>query len=108
MNFEYNPPSKVFGYKSYSLKPDGENIAVTKENVEEYVSLMSKFILGEGIEKQLQSFKDGFDSVFSMDSLKSFEPVELQLLMSGDQAPSWTYDEIINFTEPKLGYTKER
>ena len=51
---------------------------------------------------------DGFDSVFSMDSLKSFEPIELQLLMSGDQAPNWTYDEIINFTEPKLGYTKDR
>ena len=26
--FEYNPPSTVFGYKSYSLKPDGENIVI--------------------------------------------------------------------------------
>ncbi len=43
-----------------------------------------------------------------MDSLKCFEPYELQLLLSGDQAPSWTYEEIINYTEPKLGYTKER
>lgn len=43
-----------------------------------------------------------------MDSLKCFEPNELQLLLSGDQTPSWTYDEVINFTEPKLGYTKER
>ncbi len=53
-------------------------------------------------------FTDGFDSVFSIDSLKAFEPNELQLLMSGDQAPCWTYDEIINYTEPKLGYTKDR
>jgi E3 ubiquitin-protein ligase HECTD1 len=46
--------------------------------------------------------------VFSMDSLKCFEPMEIQVLISGEQAPNWTYDEIINYTEPKLGYTKER
>lgn len=105
--FEYNPPSKVYGYKSYSLKPDGENILVTKDNVAEYVDLMTKFLLKEGIEKQLQAFKDGFDSVFSMDSLKCFEPYEFQLLLSGDQAPSWTYEDIMNYTEPKLGYSKD-
>ena len=58
--------------------------------------------------KNVFLFTDGFDSVFSIDSLKAFEPNELQLLMSGDQAPCWTYDEIINYTEPKLGYTKDR
>lgn len=106
--FEYNPPSNVFGYKSFSLKPDGENILVCKSNVEEYVDLMSRFLLRDGIEKQLQAFKDGFDSVFSMDALKCFEPLEFQMLLSGDQAPSWTYDDLINYTEPKLGYSKER
>jgi hypothetical protein len=60
------------------------------------------------LKSKLIIIKDGFDSVFSIDSLKSFEPKELQLLLSGDQAPSWSYDEIINFTEPKLGYTKDR
>ena len=69
---------------------------------------MTEFIFKICIEPQLQAFKDGFDSVFSMDSLKCFEPFELQLLLSGDQAPNWTRDEIINYTEPKLGYTKER
>jgi E3 ubiquitin-protein ligase HECTD1 len=53
-------------------------------------------------------FSDGFDSVFSMDSLKCFEPYEFQLLLSGDQAPSWTYEDIMNYTEPKLGYSKDR
>jgi len=42
-----------------------------------------------------------------MNSLKCFEPKELQLLISGEQAPNWTYEEIMNYTEPKLGYTKE-
>ena len=103
---------------------------MTIENLEEYVDLMSKFLLKDGIEKQMESFKskhfwplflsllrladllhlatDDVDSVFSIDSLKCFEPSELQLLISGDQAPKWTYEEIIKYTEPKLGYTKDR
>lgn len=105
--FEYNPPSKIYGYQSYALKPDGQNINVNSQNVDEYVSLMSRFLLNQGIEKQLQAFKEGFDSVFSMDALRCFEPDELQLLISGEQAPTWTYDEILTYTEPKLGYTKE-
>ena len=42
-----------------------------------------------------------------MDSLKCFEPNELQLLLSGDQTPAWNLEDIMNHTEPKLGYTKE-
>jgi len=26
--FEYNPPSTIFGYRSYSLKPNGENLVI--------------------------------------------------------------------------------
>ncbi len=55
--FEFNPPSRLYGYTSYSLIPGGENVSVTKENLKEYVELMSKFLLKDGIEKQLQSFK---------------------------------------------------
>lgn len=28
-------------------------------------------------------------------------------MVSGDQYPSWTAEDIFNFTEPKLGYTKD-
>ncbi len=81
---------------------------VTSHNVDEYIRLVSQFMLNDGVRRQLQAFKDGFDTVFPMDSLRCFEPFELQLLLSGDQAPSWTYEEVVNFTEPKLGYTKDR
>lgn len=57
LTFEYNPPSKVYGYHSYNLKEKGHDILVCRENAEEYVSLMSRFILNGGIEKQLQAFK---------------------------------------------------
>jgi E3 ubiquitin-protein ligase HECTD1 len=43
-----------------------------------------------------------------MEKLFPFSPVELQTMLCGDQAPQWTRDDVINYTEPKLGYTRER
>ena len=28
-------------------------------------------------------------------------------MLSGEQAPEWSYDDLMNYTEPKFGYTKE-
>jgi hypothetical protein len=28
-------------------------------------------------------------------------------MMCGDQYPSWTKEDVLAFTEPKLGYTRE-
>ena len=50
----------------------------------------------------------GFNSVFPMEKLFPFSPSELQLILCGDQAPQWTRNDILQYTEPKLGYTKER
>ena len=53
-------------------------------------------------------FADGFDEVFPIEKLHSFSPSELQTMMCGDQAPMWTRDDVLNYTDPKLGYTRER
>ena len=37
-----------------------------------------------------------------------FSASELQMILCGDQAPQWSKDDVLNYTEPKLGYTKER
>lgn len=50
----------------------------------------------------------GFNMVFPMEKLYPFSPGELQLILCGDQGPQWTKDDILNYTEPKLGYTRER
>ena len=43
-----------------------------------------------------------------MEKLHSFSAYELQLLLCGEQTPNWTREDIINFTEPKFGYSRER
>ena len=50
----------------------------------------------------------GFDRVFPMDQLQTFSAYELKLLVCGEQTPNWTREDILNFTEPKYGYTKDR
>jgi HECT-domain (ubiquitin-transferase) len=54
------------------------------------------------------AFLAGFDEVFPMEKLFLFSPNELQMILCGDQSPQWTREDIINYTEPKLGYTKDR
>lgn len=43
-----------------------------------------------------------------MEKLGSFSPEEVQMILCGNQSPSWSAEDIINYTEPKLGYTRER
>lgn len=42
-----------------------------------------------------------------MSKLGSFSPDEVRLMLCGEQTPSWTREDIIAYTEPKLGFTRE-
>lgn len=56
----------------------------------------------------LTSSSEGFNRVFPMEKMSSFSHKEVQMILCGNQSPSWTADDIINYTEPKLGYTRDR
>ena len=56
---------------------------------------------------QMRAFREGFDRVFPLSTLRAYSPEEVQRLLSGEQCPEWSRDDILNFTEPKLGYTRE-
>ncbi|VDM13543.1 unnamed protein product [Wuchereria bancrofti] len=124
LTFCVNPSSTIFSYKQMELIENGTNIDVTANNVELYIAACTDFYLSSGILNQLKAFREGFDLVFPLRNLRMFVPRELQAglkleifcfyinisdgtLLSGDQCPEWTREDIISFTEPKLGYTKE-
>ena len=108
LTFAFNPSSSVYGFENIELKPDGENIDVTLDNIEEYVELVTDLCLRSGIQRQMEAFRSGFNRVFPMEKLFPFSPSELQTILCGDQAPQWSREDILNYTEPKLGYTRER
>uniref|UniRef100_A0A182VUY9 E3 ubiquitin-protein ligase n=1 Tax=Anopheles minimus TaxID=112268 RepID=A0A182VUY9_9DIPT len=107
LTFTYLPSSKNYGYGSADLIPNGSNIDVTINNVEEYCNLTIAFCLQEGIAKQLAAFHRGFCEVFSLNKLAAFTPEEIRKMLCGEQNPEWTREDIMTYTEPKLGYTKE-
>uniref|UniRef100_A0A3B3V6I1 E3 ubiquitin-protein ligase n=1 Tax=Poecilia latipinna TaxID=48699 RepID=A0A3B3V6I1_9TELE len=107
LNFQFCPSSKVHGFSAVDLKSNGDDEMVTVENAEEYVELMFDFCMHTGIQKQMEAFKEGFNQVFPMEKLSSFSHKEVQMVLCGNQSPSWNADDIINYTEPKLGYTRD-
>lgn len=77
-------------------------------NLSEYIKLTREWMLWKGIARQLESFNAGFSAVFPPRRLRAFNPEELRLMLCGQQAPQWTREDLLNYTEPKLGYTRER
>jgi E3 ubiquitin-protein ligase HECTD1 len=108
LTFTYLPSSKVYEYAAAELIPNGANVDVTIENVEEYCDLTIKFCLQDGLAKQLNAFHKGFCEVFPLSKLAAFSPDEARKMICGEQHPQWTREELLNFTEPKLGYSKDR
>lgn len=108
LTFTYLPSSNVYGYTAVDLVENGSDIDVTIDNLEEYCDLTLNFCLERGIAKQLDAFHRGFSQVFSVNKLAAFTPDEARMMICGEQSINWTRDDLLNYTEPKLGYTKER
>lgn len=103
LTFIYSPSSKMYGYTFAELLPNGSNIEVDINNVEEYCDLTVKFCIQDGLEKQLVAFEKGFNEVFDLSKLAAFTPLEARKMICGEQHPEWTMEELMNYTEPKLG-----
>ncbi|XP_037821769.1 E3 ubiquitin-protein ligase Ufd4 isoform X3 [Lucilia sericata] len=107
LTFTYLPSSSVYGYEYAELVPNGVDIDVTINNLEEYCESLISFCLQDGIAKQLDAFHRGFCEVFPLQKLAAFSPAEARMMICGEQHPQWTREDLINYTEPKLGYSKD-
>jgi len=110
LTFQYSPSSSIFTTEDnpiVDLVPNGGEKVVTLENVDEYVTSSLDFILDQGIRKQMNAFRKGFNAVFPIERLGSFAPAEVRTMLCGDQCPVFTREDIIRYTEPKLGYSRD-
>ena len=69
--------------KTVPLKENGENIDVTNENKNEYVSLYINYRLRKSIINQVTAFCEGFNWLIPHDEIKCFSQSELDLLICG-------------------------
>jgi len=73
----------------HELKPDGDKIPVTSENVNEYIELTWRWMLEGSIKTQFDAFRGGFCIVMQPKTLKIFWPEELELLVKGKKVYDW-------------------
>mmetsp|Transcript_84127 Transcript_84127/g.116235 ORF Transcript_84127/g.116235 Transcript_84127/m.116235 type:complete len:90 (-) Transcript_84127:394-663(-) len=86
---------------------------VTIDNLQNYIDLSLHFFFEETIKMQIKAFKKGFNSIFSIDTLKSFDSQnEIDLLVCGIDC-SKNDDEFTNIAllseiiETNHGYTMQ-
>nr|XP_019937001.1 PREDICTED: ubiquitin-protein ligase E3A-like [Paralichthys olivaceus] len=90
----------------YDLKEQGDQIAVTKENRQEFVDLYTDYILNESVERQFRAFKKGFQMVTNESPLKYlFRPEEVELLICGSR--KLDFEALEKTTEYDGGYSKD-
>lgn len=107
LTMEYAPSSTMHGFTSHELVPGGAEVEVTLDNVEEYVKLMCRFVLDEGVAAQREAIREGIAQVFPPTQLNALTPQELRRLLAGEGGVSWTREELVREVEPRNGYTAE-
>jgi E3 ubiquitin-protein ligase TRIP12 len=78
----------------FTVQPGGRDIAVTMENVDDYIHEALNAIIGKGAQIQAKAFKDGFSKVFPIMDLQAFSADELVMLF-GNSDEDWSAESKI-------------
>lgn len=69
--------------RTVDLIENGQNINVTEENKEQYVSLVCQYRMTTAIKEQTKAYLEGFNELVKPDLISIFTAKELELLISG-------------------------
>ncbi|XP_026324123.1 E3 ubiquitin-protein ligase TRIP12 isoform X4 [Hyposmocoma kahamanoa] len=93
------------------LRRGGRDLPVTAHNLHSYIALVTHWLLYEGVAKQMEAFREGFESVFPLNNLKIFYPEELEQVFcgspSGGREQRWDARMLAECIRPDHGYTAE-
>ncbi|XP_074040259.1 E3 ubiquitin-protein ligase ctrip isoform X3 [Leptinotarsa decemlineata] len=92
------------------LMKNGRSTHLTIHNLHLYVKLMSHWILHEGVSRQMESLREGFESVFPLRNLRVFLPEELESVFCGspkDYVLGWDVKTLMECCRPDHGYTAD-
>ncbi|RYH29664.1 hypothetical protein EON65_07765 [archaeon] len=83
--------------KTHELIPDGNNVAVTGANRQQFVEQIVQWLLVDSVQEQFAALYKGFTKVISPTQLYLLTPQELELLMVG--TPYLDFKELQQHTE---------
>uniref|UniRef100_M4EJ94 HECT-type E3 ubiquitin transferase n=1 Tax=Brassica campestris TaxID=3711 RepID=M4EJ94_BRACM len=92
------------GYTDYVLSPRFANDMVNLGNLEEYVKAIVNATVCNGIKKQVEAFRSGFNKVFPIEHLKIFNEEELETLLCGER-DLFNMNEVLDHIKFDHGYT---
>lgn len=103
LNLDFTLP----GFSHIELRKGGKDLQVSIHNLEEYLKLLGHWTMIEGVKRQMEAFKEGFESVFSLTQLQIFYPEELEHLFCGNSHTQWDIKNLMECCRPDHGYTHD-
>ncbi|XP_054708683.1 E3 ubiquitin-protein ligase TRIP12-like isoform X2 [Uloborus diversus] len=103
LNLDFTLP----GFSHIEMRKGGKDIVVSVYNLDEYLKLLTHWTMNEGVRRQMEAFKEGFESVFSLNQLKIFYPDELEYLFCGSGHMQWDMKNLVECCRPDHGYTHD-
>ena len=101
----FTTTTEYFGVVStIELRPNGGKIEVDQTNKAEYVNALVRWRLFGCMEDQIQSLCQGFYDVIPFESIETFTPTELELLLNGKEEID--LEEVKSSTKYTGGYTE--
>lgn len=92
------------------LRRGGRDLPVTAHNLHNYIDLVTHWLLYEGVIRQMEAFREGFESVFPLTNLKTFYPEELEQVFCGSSSSReqrWDPRMLAESIKPDHGYNAE-
>ncbi|KAL1512943.1 hypothetical protein ABEB36_002442 [Hypothenemus hampei] len=97
------------GYNVELIK-NGKNTHLTIHNLHVYVQVLTHWMLYEGVARQMEALREGFDSVFPSRNLRVFQPEELEQVFCGNpmnHVAGWDIKTLMECCRPDHGYTAD-
>ncbi|XP_033337253.2 E3 ubiquitin-protein ligase ctrip isoform X1 [Megalopta genalis] len=97
------------GYENIELRKGGSDIPVNIYNLDQYIKLVAHWFLHEGIFRQMEAFREGFESVFPLSQLRLFFPEELEAVFCGhaQTGGKWDVKTLSECCRTDHGYTPD-
>ncbi|XP_063224587.1 E3 ubiquitin-protein ligase TRIP12 isoform X2 [Bacillus rossius redtenbacheri] len=97
------------GHAGVELRRGGKDLPLALSNVDQYVKLVCHWYLQEGVARQMEAFREGFESVFPLAQLQMFYPEELELVFCGGGVAQggWDVKTLMECCRPDHGYTAD-
>ena len=95
------------GHHNFELVKGGRDKMVTLENLDDYIRLVVEWTLIKGVQAQIESFRDGFESILPLKSIRAFYPDEMDRFFCGSSFKQWDTKTLIECTRCDHGYTHD-